>query len=238
MTRWERSSSSSGSVESPSALCAASGELNGPDRSCTTAGVTVTESRRRAAVARDDGGDGKDNDPGEGRESTNPMHGRLGRLGLVSQVVERLRARRAGYISTARAARPLNARGDVKQLRPSEDAVDGEQGGVESFDLFAEPSPARSSDGVVASAAPCGRLTPLGRDPTLLQQPLERGVQRSLLDHQRVVREALHLLGDGVAVERLSREGLEDQHLERAAEQFTLGGSGDVRHGAREGDDR
>ena len=57
-------------------------------------------------------------------------------------------------------------------------------------------------------------------DPAALDQPVERRIQRPLLHLQHVVGAALDGLGDGVAVGRAEPQGPQDQHVERALQQF------------------
>jgi hypothetical protein len=52
---------------------------------------------------------------------------------------------------------------------------------------------------------------PICRDPALPLQALQRRVQRPLLDLEDVVRELTDPLRDRPAVERLERDGLEDE---------------------------
>src|SRR5215211_3100067 len=102
------------------------------------------------------------------------------------------------------------------------DAVDGDEHAVEVGDLFTELATASGGERVVARATASRRRSPLRRDPATLLQPLERGVERSLLDRQDGVGQELDLLRDRVAVERLHGERLQDQHVERALEQLAL----------------
>ena len=52
--------------------------------------------------------------------------------------------------------------------------------------------------------------------PSLLLEAMERRVQRALADLQDFAADLLNALGDGPAVRRLERDGLEDQQVERA----------------------
>ena len=51
------------------------------------------------------------------------------------------------------------------------------------------------------------------------RQQLERGVERSFLDANDIVREAEEMLCDAVAVHRLDAQRLEDEHVEHAGQQ-------------------
>ena len=59
-----------------------------------------------------------------------------------------------------------------------------------------------------------------GGDPAALDQPVQRRIERPLLDLQHVVRIALDGLGDGVAVRRPEQQRAQDQQVERALQQF------------------
>jgi hypothetical protein len=67
-----------------------------------------------------------------------------------------------------------------------------------------------------------GRDLPLGRHPSLDEHPLQRGIERSFFDREHVRGDHLNVLRDPVAVHRLDGQRLQDQHLERAGEQFVL----------------
>src|SRR5687768_9936397 len=67
---------------------------------------------------------------------------------------------------------------------------------------------------------------PLALDPPLLLEPLEGRVERALADVQRVARELLDPLRDGPPVHGLERQRLEDQQVQRAADDVGLGGGG------------
>jgi hypothetical protein len=55
-------------------------------------------------------------------------------------------------------------------------------------------------------------------------EPVERGIQRALLNLQRVARDLLDAQQDPVAVRRAERDRLEDEQVERTLQQ--LGGGG------------
>src|SRR4029450_12333572 len=57
---------------------------------------------------------------------------------------------------------------------------------------------------------------PVGGDPALPFQPLQRRVQRSLLDLEDVTGKLTDSLRDRPAVERFERDGLEDQEIDGA----------------------
>ena len=69
------------------------------------------------------------------------------------------------------------------------------------------------------------RGSPLGLDQALLLQPVERRVERALLDFQYVVGELVQAHGDAVAVVRPGAEALQDEQVERALQQVDLSDS-------------
>src|SRR5690242_18906465 len=93
-------------------------------------------------------------------------------------------------------------------------ALDGGQHAVEARDLGAQLALTRGGYGVVARAAARRRGTPLGGDPTSLLESLERRIERALLHGQHVAREPLDVLRDGVAMQRLQGECLQNEHVE------------------------
>ena len=74
-------------------------------------------------------------------------------------------------------------------------------------------------------AAGVGR-PPLGGEELLVLKPVERGIKRALLDLQRLFRDELHALGDGVAVDRAERDNAQDEQVERALGEVKSGLSG------------
>ena len=60
------------------------------------------------------------------------------------------------------------------------------------------------------------RRLPRRGHPALGQHPLQRRVERPLFDLQRLFRQFVDVLGDGVPVHRLEVEGPQDQHLQGA----------------------
>src|SRR6185436_5036017 len=67
--------------------------------------------------------------------------------------------------------------------------------------------------------------SPARADPSLLLDPVQRRIERSLLDPQRVAGCLLDAQADAVAVQRPAFEHTQDQHVERAL-QHVLPGSG------------
>jgi hypothetical protein len=61
----------------------------------------------------------------------------------------------------------------------------------------------------------------LARRPSLETPHAEGGVERALVDLERVARELANALGQSPAVERSGKEALENQQIERALEELT-----------------
>ena len=63
---------------------------------------------------------------------------------------------------------------------------------------------------------------PLRRDPALMLEPVQRRIERPLLDAQQLVGNLLDALGDRPAVHRLERDGAQDQEIEGALDEVGL----------------
>jgi hypothetical protein len=80
-----------------------------------------------------------------------------------------------------------------------------------------------SGDLVGSNAAISGGDTPLGLDQLGFEQPLKRGIERTLFHLQQVVGSLLDVLDQSVSVGRLPAKGLEDHHFEGAGEEIARG---------------
>lgn len=67
-------------------------------------------------------------------------------------------------------------------------------------------------------ASPASQLgdTPFGLDPSLMFQPVQRRIERTLIDLQDVFRNLLDAFGDRPAMQRTGLQGPEDQEIESA----------------------
>ena len=91
----------------------------------------------------------------------------------------RIRRRRADARTQDRSHGPVHA--------VSQDLLDGPDDPLEFLPLRREPLSAVAGDRVVARAAVVVGRAPLGADPAVEQQPLQRRIQRALADLQHVV---------------------------------------------------
>ena len=57
-------------------------------------------------------------------------------------------------------------------------------------------------------------------DPSALDQPVQRRIERALLHLQHIVGRLLDRLGDGVAVRGSEEQGAENEEIERALQQL------------------
>src|SRR5207249_127712 len=65
-------------------------------------------------------------------------------------------------------------------------------------------------------------FAPLTGNQTLVFQPVERWIQRSLLDLQLLTGDLLCAKQNPVAMQRAERDGFEDQHVQSALQQIDL----------------
>src|SRR5258706_10881665 len=100
-------------------------------------------------------------------------------------------------------------------------------------DAVGQPRPALALELELAAAlrrdgVDAGRAVALGQAPPALEQAVlghavQRRIERPLLDPEQLVRPALDVLGDGVAVQRAAgREGLEYEEGEGALKDVVL----------------
>src|SRR5688500_8687524 len=117
---------------------------------------------------------------------------------------------------------------------PSGGAQHGLEAGGEAapaLQLRAEGAAAGGGDLVVAGAPVVVGRPPRARDEAVLLQPLERRVEGALVHLEHAVGDLLDALADPPAVQRGEGERLEDEEVERAAEDIgrRAGGHGRLR---------
>src|SRR5580700_5693396 len=106
-----------------------------------------------------------------------------------------------------------------RRLQNSRDDV---RHAIPLFGFRLESALARSRETVVLGLAFIFRFAPFTGDPALVFQPVERGIERALLNLQAVFRNLLDAQQNAVAMQRAERDGLEDQHVQSALQQVDL----------------
>src|SRR5579872_346259 len=87
--------------------------------------------------------------------------------------------------------------------------------------LFGQLSPAIRRELVVARPPIVLGGLPGRRDPSLALEPVQGGIERTLVHFQHGVGPLANALGDAPAVHGLQTQGLENEHVERALEHVT-----------------
>jgi hypothetical protein len=82
-----------------------------------------------------------------------------------------------------------------------------------------QPPPAGGGQTIEASAAVVLGRSPVGGDPPLPFEPLQRRIQRPLLHLQDIIRQLADALSDRPAVQRFECDGFQDQQVECALQQ-------------------
>src|SRR5262245_63982515 len=101
-------------------------------------------------------------------------------------------------------------------LLQANDAADGRGQPPPLFGLLFELPTARSGERIKLGAATEFARLPLGPDPALLLELVQRRVQRSIAHPQLVAGDLAQSLTDRPAVERFERQNLEEQQVEGA----------------------
>jgi hypothetical protein len=108
---------------------------------------------------------------------------------------------------------------DMVALNGSEHASHGANEALEPVGFDAELAKTGSGNGVVPRAAPRRRRLPVPGDEPLSFEALEGRIQRAWLRREHAVRQANNVLGNGVAVHRLSAERAKDDEVKGPVEQ-------------------
>src|SRR5262245_13056243 len=82
---------------------------------------------------------------------------------------------------------------------------------IPALRLLLQPATAGCGEAVVLGSAVVVRSAPFGLEQTLVLEPIQRGVERALLDRQRLVRDLLNAQQHAVAVQLAERNRLEDE---------------------------
>src|SRR5262249_15447785 len=110
-----------------------------------------------------------------------------------------------------------------QRMRPSgflQHEIDGRGQPLPLRHLPLQVRAARAGERIELRGARAGRVAPLGLDPALLLEPVQRGVQRALLHLQLVARHLLDPLRDGPPVLRLERQRAQNQDVQRPLNQI------------------
>src|SRR5262245_51675561 len=101
-----------------------------------------------------------------------------------------------------------------------EEQSDGRGQGTPGIGLRVELPATRACQRVELCLAIVLGGAPLGPDPAAPLQPVQRRIERALLDAQRILRDLLNAIGDRPPVLRLEGERLEDQEIESPLRQI------------------
>ena len=104
-------------------------------------------------------------------------------------------------------------------LRGLQDQANGLRQPPPIGDLLFEAPPARARDPVDLGGAPRLRLRPGRGEQPRVFEPMKRGIQGPLRHVEQRPRDLADALGNRVAMERVPRDDLQDEHVERALEQ-------------------
>src|SRR6185437_8004412 len=115
------------------------------------------------------------------------------------------------------AARAVHARCSRRApLSDVEYELDGVHVPPPAVRLGADRAPARRGEPVVLGPAVVLARPPFALDPALLLEPLQRRIERTLIDVEHAARHLLNARADPPAVHRLEGERLQDEEVERA----------------------
>lgn len=101
-----------------------------------------------------------------------------------------------------------------------EDLVNGENQPIELLALGSELPAACDCERIEASATVIFGRAPLGLDPAIEEEPLQRGIERALANLQYVLGNLSKALRDPVSMSWTRNETTEDQEIECAGQQL------------------
>jgi hypothetical protein len=90
------------------------------------------------------------------------------------------------------------------------------------LDLRGQPFPPRRRQLVKPGLAVLFGYTPFRPDQALRLKPVQRRIERPLLDAEDVGRDQVDAIRNGQPVSRLVLQGAQDQHVERSVDQVGL----------------
>src|SRR5262245_33773946 len=102
--------------------------------------------------------------------------------------------------------------------------VHGERGEIPAFGVGLEALSTGGGERIELGLAVVVRRAPLAVDEALMLEPIEGGIERTLLDGERASGDLLDAQQHAVAMLRAERDGLEDQQIERAGQELRLCG--------------
>src|ERR1700722_2618067 len=111
----------------------------------------------------------------------------------------------------------------------TQNAADGGDHRPPSIRFGGELLPARSRQLVKLRLAVILTCAPERADPAAMLKPVQRGIERSLLHLEHVLRHMLNHVGNGVSVSRTGDQRPQNQHVERSLHHLGVGGIGIVR---------
>src|SRR5690349_2371025 len=104
----------------------------------------------------------------------------------------------------------------------SKDHFDGRSESPPALRLLSQGAPAGRGEAVKARASIALRRPPFARDEPLVLEALQRRVERALVHLERTVGDLLDALADPPSMHGGERERLQNEHLDRAAEDIGL----------------
>src|SRR6185312_1598389 len=122
--------------------------------------------------------------------------------------------------AVSRCVAHVHLRRSNRAARESENRGDGRRVARPYGRLLAEAAASRRCELVIARAAVVLGGAPLGAEPTAAFHPLEGLVESVVVDAEGAVGPVLEPSGDGVAVHGAPAQGLEDEQVEGALEQW------------------
>lgn len=106
--------------------------------------------------------------------------------------------------------------------RGAQDAGDYRDHAVPLGGFAVKPAFSGGGEPVEFRSAIIFRFAPLARNPALMFEPVKRRIERTLLNFQKISGDLLDAQQNAIAVQRAQRNGFEDQHFQRAAQQVNL----------------
>jgi hypothetical protein len=113
----------------------------------------------------------------------------------------------------------IRARRTEPRLRAFDQQANGRRQPIPAFELAFELFPAIAGQRIELGGAAEIGFPPLGPNPCLLLEAVQRGVERPLPDGQDVAGQQPNAFRNSPPVQRLAGDGFENQQIQRALEQ-------------------